>query len=102
MKLEHLKEVFKENGYQDEHINKAIEKAQRRPTKGELIIPKVTLPYIKGTTDRIAKILKRKNINVAFPPPNTIKGIIDSSKDTVDPKQQKEFMKSLVHVIMSI
>ena len=51
--------------------------------------------------DRIAKILKRKNINVAFAPPNTIRRFVDSAKDLVDPKQKKEFMKSLVHVIMS-
>ena len=33
--------------------------------------------------------MKRKNINVAFAPPNTIRGFIDSAKDPVDPKQHK-------------
>ena len=50
---------------------------------------KVNLPYIKGTTDKIAKILKRGNIKVSFPPPNTIKKMLDRVKNVTNPKQQK-------------
>ena len=99
--MEHLRNIFKENGYQDEHINKAIAKAQRRPNKGELIIPKVTLPYIKGTTDRIAKILKRKNINVAFAPQTQSEDSLTQPKTQWILNNRKEFMKSCVHATMS-
>ena len=52
-------------------------------------IPKMSLYYIKGTTDRIAKILRKQDISVTFTPPNTIGKMVDSAKDHVDLKNQK-------------
>ena len=52
-------------------------------------IPKISLPYIKGTMDRIVKILRKEDIPVSFTPPNTIGKMVDSAKDQVDPKNQK-------------
>lgn len=78
--LEHLEEelnylvkVFKINGYQ-ENIQKTIKNStnktqKRKPPEN----PKISLPYIKGTTNKIAGILTKHNIMVAFTPPNTIK-----------------------------
>ncbi len=51
--------------------------------------PKVSFPSIKWNIDKITKILNKKNINVAFTPINTIRNMIDSGKDRIDPKQQK-------------
>jgi hypothetical protein len=69
---------------------------------------KITLLYIKGTTDKIARILKKGNIRVIFTPPNTLKGMLDCAKDVIDPKHHKgvytvEFctLGGVPHVLMT-
>ena len=54
-----------------------------------LSTPKVSLPYIKGTNDKITKILNKHNINVAFTPTNTISQLIISVKDPINLNLQK-------------
>ena len=54
-----------------------------------LSTPKISLPYIKGTTDKISKILNKHNINVPFTPTNTITQLFNSIKDPINPKLQK-------------
>ena len=47
------------------------------------------LPYIQGTTDKIANILRKKQIRVSFSTFNTLCGILDHAKDQADPKKNK-------------
>jgi hypothetical protein len=49
----------------------------------------INLPYIKGTTNNIAKIPKKGNIKVSFSPPNTTNNLLDHAKDTINPKNKK-------------
>ena len=49
----------------------------------------ITLPYIKGTTDSLAKILKKRDITIAFDTSNSIRNFVDYAKDTLDQRQQK-------------
>jgi predicted GIY-YIG superfamily endonuclease len=42
------------------------------------------LPYIQGVTDRIAKVLRKKEIMTSFKPPETIKQKMRSVKDKLD------------------
>jgi hypothetical protein len=89
--LEHLVKVFKNNGYKEKIIRKAIEKSQ---TKGQIegrnddILKSIKLPYIQGTTDKIANILRKKQIRVTFSPPNTLRRMLDCAKDQIDPKEE--------------
>ena len=53
------------------------------------VIKLIKLPYIQGTTDKIANILRKKRIRVTFSPFNTLCGILDHAKDQVDPKKNK-------------
>ena len=46
----------------------------------------IVLPYIRGTTDKIEKILRRRNLKVCFSPPNSIRNMLDFSKDPIEPK----------------
>lgn len=75
--LNHLHKVFELNGYNRNTINKSIHQSlskDNKDIKGQnLTTPKVSLPYIKGTTNKITKIINKHNINVAFTPINTIK-----------------------------
>ena len=46
----------------------------------------IVLSYIWGTTDKIAKILRRRNLKVCFSPSNSIRNMLDFSKDPIEPK----------------
>ena len=50
---------------------------------------KIFLPYIKGATNKLAKTLKINNFKVIFTPPNTIRKMVDSLKDPIDPGAYK-------------
>jgi len=47
------------------------------------------LPYIKGSTHKITRILRKGNIMAIFTTPNTLKDMLDYAKDVIDPKLQK-------------
>jgi len=47
------------------------------------------LPYIQGTTDKIAKVLKKKKIKTIFCPPNSLRNLLDKAKDPINPKLRK-------------
>jgi hypothetical protein len=50
---------------------------------------KVFLPYIQGTIDKLARILKKKSIGAAFKPLNTFRNSLRSFKDHVDHIEHK-------------
>jgi hypothetical protein len=47
------------------------------------------LPYIKGTTHKIKRFLRKGNIMAIFTTLNTLKDMLDYAKDVIDPKLQK-------------
>ena len=53
------------------------------------VIKSIKLPYIQGMMEKIANILRRKQIRVSFSPLNMLRGILDHSKDQADPKKNK-------------
>ena len=77
------------NGYKEEQVNKAIPKAKKTPrtenNKEKVVTKKINLPYIKGTTEKIAKILRKENIKVSFSPPNSLRTMLDHAKDSINP-----------------
>ena len=88
--INHLRHVFQHNGYNKHVINKTIHQTLNKNNfKRAFDIPKISLPYIKGTTDRISRILNKHNIKIAFTPPNTILNMVDSAKDPIDPRLHK-------------
>lgn len=72
--LNHPHKVFEQNGYNKKTINKAKHQSlnkniQNNKDKEHKYVNSITsLPYIKGTIDKISKILNKNNINVAFIP----------------------------------
>ncbi len=88
----HLLDVFVKNGYSRHLGQKAFLKAHKEPSihkdpKDRVI--GVHLPYIQGTIDKIARILKKHNVPATFRPLNTIRGSLRSVKDPIDPKDMK-------------
>jgi hypothetical protein len=96
---DHLTKTFKNIGYKHKDIknaiNRALEKTHDKPT-----IPKdqnpnrdACLPYIQGVTDRIARVLSKKEIKTSFKPLETIKHNMRSVKDKIDPHKGKGIYK---------
>jgi hypothetical protein len=74
--LETITAALKQNGYKQHTIRKAIEQHhQPRQTQTEEPEnrPKTILPYIKGTTDRIGRILRKYKISTTYKPYRTIR-----------------------------
>jgi hypothetical protein len=92
--IEHLSKLFKDNGYDNNQFKNIVVKTKGprvRRNQEEIVGGgmKISLPYIKGTIDKIAKILRRRNIRVTFSPPNTIRHMVDSTKDPTRPCMYK-------------
>jgi len=91
--------TFKNIGYKEHEIKKAIEKVERKllthepKAQDQPQCAKVFLPYIYGVTDKIAKILRKKNIIPHFSAPGTIKQSLKSVKDDIDRHQLKGVYK---------
>ena len=88
----HLLKVFGDNGYSRSQGLKAFMNASKGPRLNKIsgdAVGKVHLPFIQGTTDRIARILRKHNISSSFKPLNSIRGSLKSVKDQLDPKSMK-------------
>lgn len=87
----HILVFFKNNGYNKHDGVKDFQNASRGPRRKEHIeeVFKVFLPYIQGTTYKIAKVLKKKNIGATFKPLSTISNSLKSIKDPIDPANHK-------------
>ena len=91
---EHLRQIFHKNDYSDEFIdtnkykqNKQNDECANTETKNELRT--VSLPYIRGTSETIARILKPFNIQIAHKPTRTLRHLLTNVKDKVDPKDRQ-------------
>ena len=84
--------IFENNGYSISLGPKAFQKAYKG-LSGKIAcmnpISKVNLPFIQGTTDRIAHVLRRNNVSTSFKPLCTIRNSLGFVKDPVDPKDKK-------------
>jgi hypothetical protein len=90
---EHLWMVFRRNGYLDSKIDEPLEKLKRDITHtkegNNEENHKVFLPYVQGTTYRIAHLLKKKNIRTIFAPPNNLRKLLSAVKDPISPRSHK-------------
>ena len=88
----HLLDVFAKNGYNRHLSQKAFFKAKKEPPihrdPNDRVLG-VNLPYIQGTTNRIARILRKFDVPATFRPLNTIRSSLRSVKDPIDPKDMK-------------
>jgi len=104
----HLTNIFKSIGYKSKDIKNVLKRTMIKTNmqttrtnsdKTENInnsqkpIKRAYLPYIKGVTDKIAKILKKKDITTSFKTVQTIKQRMRPIKDPIDHKQGKGVYK---------
>ena len=79
-------------------VNTAKQMAERKKTKDSSKKRKksddniksrgmVVIPYISGVSEKVARILKKKQVNTAMRPHTTLKGLLVHPKDKTDPKE---------------
>ena len=81
--LDKITNTLRQNGYKDHTIKKAIQRTRNTQSTEEPAEKRsrLTLPYIKGTTDRIGRLLRRHNLATAYKPHKTIGSSIRNPKD---------------------
>ena len=91
---EHLRQIFHKNDYSDEFIdtnnykqNKQNDECSNTETKYELTT--VSLLYIRGISETIARILKPFNIRIAHKPTRTLRHLLTNVRDKDDPKDRQ-------------
>ena len=91
---EHLRQIFHKNDYSDEFIDTNKYKHDKQndvrantETKNELTT--VSLPYIRGISETIARILKPFNIRIAHKPTRILRHLLTNVKDKDDPKDRQ-------------
>lgn len=88
----HLLKVFEGSGYSRSIGLRAFEKGIKGPKQNKDSIDFVNyvyIPFILGTSNKIAHIIKKNNLNTTFKPLNAIHSSLRSIKDHVDPKEFK-------------
>ena len=87
--LHNLDKVFTISKYSKPFVKSVIEHARKTTsTTGETERKKsiATIPYIKGTSERIARILRPFSISVAHEPTVTLRNTLTKVKDPTDTK----------------
>ncbi|XP_011859918.1 PREDICTED: uncharacterized protein LOC105557319 [Vollenhovia emeryi] len=92
--LNHLHRTLTRNGYSSRNINRTINKLTNKesgqnntttPETEKEKIKAVVLPYVRGTTDRISRILSKHNIKAIFKPCNKLSQMLPNPKDRRPP-----------------
>lgn len=77
-----VKNALQQNGFSINLINK-VKDYKVREKQIDVQAPRVSLPYIKGTTDVICRILRKHNIYTAFTTTTKIKKFTNNHKDKI-------------------
>ena len=90
----HLLSVFCKNGYSRSQGLKAFLKAEKGPLSNKNKDPNqwsrsVRLSFIQGTTDKIARVLRKHRVSSSFKSLNTIHNSLKLVKDLIDPRDGK-------------
>jgi hypothetical protein len=76
-----LRDVFKQNGYSDRHINRVLNRHPNISKTDDNPDSVAFLPYVGTTFNRISKVLSRNNIKSVGLPPRKIHSFLRPVKD---------------------
>ena len=87
----YLNNVFNKNNYNADFIRRNTYKPAEHKGVNVNPIPvtTVTIPYIKGTFETIARILQPYNIRVAHKPVTTLRQLLTNIKDKDEPNDRQ-------------
>ncbi|XP_023310001.1 uncharacterized protein LOC108904855 [Anoplophora glabripennis] len=81
--LEHLRTALRGNSYKTRNIERAIGR-RHTPIEKQEYLATTYLPYVKGCTDKIGRLLKKRNINTVF---NTVRKVVAAFPKTCNNDQ---------------
>ena len=77
----HVHEALVRNGYPHHLLQSRRTRGPRGESERSEPVTTVTLPYVKGVSEAIRRILGRIDVRVAFKPPNSLRNILSHPKD---------------------
>ena len=99
-----IKQVLKENGYQESIISKIFKRitnnhslpqlqqqTQAADIQGEEIKMSINLPYVEGTSEKLRRILRSHKIRSTFYTENTLRKLLCKPKDQVATEDKKQY-----------
>ncbi|XP_076049262.1 uncharacterized protein LOC143029935 [Oratosquilla oratoria] len=93
----HLEKVFADNGYPKSVIRRWTTAQGRKTTADarQAATRRITLPYVKGASEVAARLLRKRRVEIAHKPANTLHGALTKVKDT----EEKESKTGVVYDI---
>ena len=85
----YLDNVFSKNNYNPDFIKRNVYKNNEPNTTNAKLVTTATIPYIKGTSETIARILQPYNIRVAHKPITTLRQLLTNVKDKDKPNDRQ-------------
>lgn len=88
--INNINQVLFKNNYPKKFISKISNRINTTIDNNDINngSQRVVLPYVKGCSERIARVLRQYNIATTYKPCNKLGGIFGLPKDFVDPKNQ--------------
>ena len=86
--MRHIQKVFGDNGYPTNFITRAM---NPKPTmdSAQEVVATVTIPYIKGISEAIRRILSKENIRVTFRSSTTVRSILTNTRPRIPQHDKK-------------
>jgi hypothetical protein len=84
--LEHVKMALRANNYEDWTFQLPVRNASERkktPSGNRPFTPSIGLPYVKGISESLERLFRKKNIKVYHKPINTLRSVLVHPKDKV-------------------
>ena len=85
----YLDNVFSKKDYNPDFVKRNVYKNNEPNTTNAKPVTTATIPYIKGTSETIARILQPYNIRVAHKPITTLRQLLTNVKDKDEPNDRQ-------------
>ena len=85
----YLDNVFSKNNYNPDFVKRNVYKNNEPNTTNAKPVTTATIPYIKGTSKTIARILQPYDIRVAHKPITTLRQLLTNVKDKDEPNDRQ-------------
>ena len=91
----YLDRVFYKNNYNADFVRRNTHRTTEttETNKNPTSVTTATIPYIKGTSETIARILQPYNIRVAYKPITTLRHLLTNVKDRDEPNNTNYFQR---------
>ena len=85
----YLDKVFSKNNYNPDFVKRSVYRNNEPNTTNAKPVTTATIPYIKGTSETIARILQPYNIRIAHKPITTLRQLLTNVKDKDEPNDRQ-------------